>query len=211
MWIAKNTNVGRLGRTICQRLKEQGSAFARSKGGDTAYIAVKAGISAARNMGELQDHEGRQLVMQMAWSRISFTDPKGKTADSLALLACYRFAAIGSSRPTKPILAQREGSHIQVLTIGANTSTTRLAGSVKVCVQERGEVILQTIGAEATGQALKATILAEKYMREDGHIGALLAILPEMAVAEVDGFEESRVMRLRCFLLEPGEIGRAHV
>lgn len=73
---------------------------------------------------------------------------------------------------------------MEVLKVKANSRTAAVAGAIAGVIREHNRAEVQAIGAGAVNQAIKAIILARRYLDEEGvSIGAI----PEFVDVDIDG------------------------
>ncbi len=83
-----------------------------------------------------------------------------------------------------------------ILKAGAKTNPNSLAGAIAGAIREENEVVVQTIGAGALNQAIKAVAIARGYVAPSGYE---LICIPAFEDIEIDG-EERTAIRL---IIEP--------
>jgi stage V sporulation protein S len=83
-----------------------------------------------------------------------------------------------------------------VLKAGEKTNPNSLAGAIAGAIREDNEVVVQTIGAGALNQAIKAIAIARGYVAPSGYE---LICIPAFEDIEIDG-EERTAIRL---IIEP--------
>ena len=67
-----------------------------------------------------------------------------------------------------PAVPPPQGAQPGVLKVSARSRTTSVAGAIANVVREAGRAELQSIGAGATNQAIKAIAVARGYLQGDG-------------------------------------------
>ena len=73
---------------------------------------------------------------------------------------------------------------MDVIKVAGNSRTSAVAGAIAGVFRERQYVEVQAIGAGAVNQAIKALVLATKYLEKDGlHV----AFVPRFSDVEIDG------------------------
>lgn len=82
---------------------------------------------------------------------------------------------------------------IETLRVSAKSKPGAVAGAVAGVIRERGEVELQTIGAGALNQAVKAIAIARGFLAPSG---IDLVCLPRFADIEIDGRERTAIKLL---------------
>lgn len=75
------------------------------------------------------------------------------------------------------------------LKAGAKTNPSSLAGAIAGLIREEGRVEIQTIGAGALNQAIKAVAIARGFVAPSGYD---LVIIPAFEDIEIDGEERTR-------------------
>ena len=56
----------------------------------------------------------------------------------------------------------------EILKVGARSRPSAVAGAIAGVIRERGRVEVQSIGAGATNQAIKAVAIARSFLQEEG-------------------------------------------
>lgn len=84
---------------------------------------------------------------------------------------------------------------MEVLKVSANSAPNLSAGAIANVMRRDGEVEIQTIGAGATNQAVKAIAIARGYLAP---VGINLACSPLFGKVELDGVEKTAI-RFICF------------
>jgi stage V sporulation protein S len=72
---------------------------------------------------------------------------------------------------------------MNVIKVSANSRTAAVAGAIAGVVREHRIAEVQSIGAGAVNQAIKATILAKGYLANDG---IDIVVIPEFVDVEID-------------------------
>ena len=57
---------------------------------------------------------------------------------------------------------------MEIIKVSANSRTSAVAGAIAGVMRDHKHAEVQTIGAGAVNQALKAIVLAKGYLKEDG-------------------------------------------
>lgn len=73
---------------------------------------------------------------------------------------------------------------MNVIKVSANSRTAAVAGAIAGVVREHKLAEVQSIGAGAVNQAIKAIILAKGYLANDG---IDITLVPEFVDVEIDG------------------------
>lgn len=73
---------------------------------------------------------------------------------------------------------------MNVIKVSANSRTAAVAGAIAGVVREHKLAEVQSIGAGAVNQAVKAIILAKGYLANDS---IEIAFIPEFVDVEIDG------------------------
>jgi stage V sporulation protein S len=84
------------------------------------------------------------------------------------------------------------GSRPSVLKVSARSRPSAVAGAIAGVIRETGRAELQSIGAGATNQAVKAIAIARSYLQEDG---IDIVCIPSFAEVTIEQ-EERTAMRL---------------
>jgi len=91
---------------------------------------------------------------------------------------------------------------IEVLKVSSKSNPNSVAGAISGVIREQGVVEVQTVGAGALNQAVKAVAIARGFIAPSGMD---LTCVPAFADIEING-EERTAIRL---LIEPRDIRRA--
>jgi stage V sporulation protein S len=70
---------------------------------------------------------------------------------------------------------------MKVVKVSGTSRTAAVAGAIAGIMREQNEVAVQAIGASAVNQAVKAVIIARKYLLQDG-----IVVSMEMDFVEVE-------------------------
>lgn len=73
---------------------------------------------------------------------------------------------------------------MNVIKVSANSRTAAVAGAIAGVVREHNMAEVQSIGAGAVNQAIKALILAKGYLANDG---IAVMFVPEFVDVEIEG------------------------
>jgi len=76
------------------------------------------------------------------------------------------------------------------LKAGAKTNPNSLAGAIAGLIREEGRVEIQTIGAGALNQAIKAVAIARGFVAPSGYN---LVLIPAFEDIEIDGEERTAI------------------
>ncbi len=76
------------------------------------------------------------------------------------------------------------------LKAGAKTNPNSLAGAIAGLIREEGRVEIQTIGAGALNQVIKASAIARGFVAPSGHD---LICIPAFEGIEIDGEERTAI------------------
>jgi stage V sporulation protein S len=85
---------------------------------------------------------------------------------------------------------------MQLIKVSSTSRTSAVAGAIAGVVREHQRAEVQAIGAGAVNQAVKAMILATKYLEADGIV---VACVPEFADVTI----EDKVRTAIKFIVEP--------
>ena len=83
-----------------------------------------------------------------------------------------------------------------IIRVAARSRPAAVAGAIAKSVRERGQAEARAIGAKAVNQAIKAVIVARRYLMLDG-IDAIC--LPEFTEVEIEGQKRTAIK----FIVEP--------
>ncbi|MBQ5310846.1 MAG: stage V sporulation protein S [Oscillospiraceae bacterium] len=84
---------------------------------------------------------------------------------------------------------------MEILKVSANSAPNMVAGAIASVMRSDGKVEVQTVGAGATNQAVKAIAVARGYLAP---VGINLACSPVFGKIEING-EERTAIRFICF------------
>ena len=101
--------------------------------------------------------------------------------------------AVGAEREqvAAPAMPPAEASHApETIKVSTRSRPSAVAGAIAGIMRQRGMVDVQSIGAGATNQAIKAVAIACVYLREDG-IAA--CCVPSFMDVLIDGEERTAV------------------
>jgi stage V sporulation protein S len=87
----------------------------------------------------------------------------------------------------------QDNLNADVIKVSARSRSTAVAGAIAGVVREHGRAEVQSIGAGAVNQAIKAAAIARGYLQEDG---IEVIIIPTFTDIEIEGQERTAV-RLR--------------
>lgn len=79
---------------------------------------------------------------------------------------------------------------VNVIKVSAKSRSTAVAGAIAGVVREQGRAEVQSIGAGAVNQAVKAVAIARGYLQEDG---IDVITIPFFTDIEIDGQERTAV------------------
>lgn len=85
---------------------------------------------------------------------------------------------------------------VDMIKVSANSRSTAVAGAIAGVIREHGRAEVQSIGAGAVNQAIKAVAIARGYLQEDGFD---IITIPYFNDIEIDGNERT-ALRL---IIEP--------
>jgi stage V sporulation protein S len=85
---------------------------------------------------------------------------------------------------------------MDIIKVAATSRTAAVAGAIAGVVREHKRAEVQAIGAGAVNQAVKAIIVASRYLKEDG---ILVVAMPEFVDVEI----EDKVHTAIKFVIEP--------
>ncbi len=77
---------------------------------------------------------------------------------------------------------------VEMIKVSANSRSTAVAGAIAGVVREHGRAEVQSIGAGAVNQAIKAVAIARGYLQEDGFD---IVTIPYFNDIEIDGNERT--------------------
>ena len=85
---------------------------------------------------------------------------------------------------------------MDIIKVSAKSRSTSVAGAIAGVIREHGRAEVQSIGAGAVNQAIKATAIARGYLTLDG---IDVVCIPSFTEVEIDGQERTALR----FLVEP--------
>ncbi len=80
---------------------------------------------------------------------------------------------------------------IALIRVRTTSSPFKVAGAIAHTLREHGHTDVQSIGAAATSQSIKAIIYARRYLEQD-HLD--LTVIPELVTLTLKGKERSAVL-----------------
>jgi stage V sporulation protein S len=86
-----------------------------------------------------------------------------------------------------------KGSAMETLRVSSKSKPNLLAGAVAGVIREQGKVELQTVGAGALNQAVKAIAIARGFLAPSG---IDLVCIPSFSDIEIDGAERTAIRLL---------------
>lgn len=98
-------------------------------------------------------------------------------------------------------MMQYGGAAVDVLKVSTKSSPNSVAGALAGIIREQGSVEVQTVGAGALNQAIKAVAIARGFVAPSG---VELTVIPAFADILING-EERTAIRL---LIEPRDMHR---
>jgi stage V sporulation protein S len=99
--------------------------------------------------------------------------------------------AVGSSADTGEAVVERHSS-AEVLKVSTRSRPSAVAGAIAGVIRESGSAEVQSIGAGATNQAIKAVAIARSYLNEEG---VDIVCVPSFIDVSIDD-EERTAIRL---------------
>lgn len=88
------------------------------------------------------------------------------------------------------VLEKSDHQVVDVIKVSARSRSTAVAGAIAGVVREHGRAEVQSIGAGAVNQAIKAVAIARGYLHEDG---IEVITIPYFNDIEIDGQERTAV------------------
>jgi len=79
---------------------------------------------------------------------------------------------------------------VDIIKVSARSRSTAVAGAVAGVVREHGRAEVQSIGAGAVNQAIKAVAIARGYLADDG---IDVIVIPTFTDIDIDGQERTAV------------------
>ncbi|MFP4321723.1 MAG: stage V sporulation protein S [Anaerolineales bacterium] len=79
---------------------------------------------------------------------------------------------------------------VDIIKVSARSRSTAVAGAIAGVIREHGRAEVQSIGAGAVNQAIKAAAIARGYLEDDG---IEVIIIPSFTDIEIDGQERTAV------------------
>jgi stage V sporulation protein S len=90
---------------------------------------------------------------------------------------------------------RRQAAMTELIRVSAHSRSTAVAGAIAGVMREHGYAEVQSIGASAVNQAVKAVAIARGYLEQDGMD---LTIVPSFTEVLIDGNERTAI-RLAVF------------
>ena len=87
-------------------------------------------------------------------------------------------------------LNSNEAVLVDIIKVSARSRSTAVAGAIAGVIREHGRAEVQSIGAGAVNQAIKAIAIARGYLEEDG---IDVVVIPTFTDIEIDGHERTAV------------------
>lgn len=81
-------------------------------------------------------------------------------------------------------------AELEVLKVAANSKPVAVAGALAAIIREKGKVEIQSIGAGAVNQAVKAIAIARGYVAPSG---VDLVCIPAFSDVSIDGEERTAI------------------
>lgn len=94
---------------------------------------------------------------------------------------------------------KNDSSEEYVIRASQESDVNMLAGSIAIRLRSQGTAIVQTIGANAVNQAIKAIITARRYLEPTKQD---LTIVPEFKVLELKGYGEKTAIRFTITIID---------
>ncbi|MBZ0305589.1 MAG: stage V sporulation protein S [Anaerolineae bacterium] len=88
---------------------------------------------------------------------------------------------------------QEKALSVEMIKVSASSRSTAVAGAIAGVIREHGRAEVQSIGAGAVNQAVKAVAIARGYLKEDGFD---IVAIPYFNDIEIDGNERTAVRLL---------------
>jgi len=126
----------------------------------------------------------------------------------------YKRCCVSSSSSSPPLLENSAhgtaaASDLPPLVATSTSNIGKLAGAITFRIREReGVSTISAIGPLSSYNALKAVVIANKYLHEGGETGQSLSVMPSKGPTSVAkaGFPETVGLLLRvCSVRDPGE------
>lgn len=83
---------------------------------------------------------------------------------------------------------QEKALSVEMIKVSASSRSTAVAGAIAGVIREHGRAEVQSIGAGAVNQAIKAVAIARGYLKEDGFD---IVTIPYFNDIEIDGNERT--------------------
>ena len=99
--------------------------------------------------------------------------------------------AVGSNSDVSEVVVARHGN-AEVLKVSTRSRPSAVAGAIAGVIRESGSAEVQSIGAGATNQAIKAVAIARSYLNEEG---VDIVCVPSFIDVSIDD-EERTAIRL---------------
>jgi stage V sporulation protein S len=93
-------------------------------------------------------------------------------------------------------MLNKEATAMDVIKVSAKSRSTAVAGAIAGVIRENGRAEVQSIGAGAVNQAIKAVAIARGYLALDGFD---VVCIPSFTEVDIEGQERTALR----FLVEP--------
>lgn len=174
----RTSNIGKLAGAIAAQIRQQGASTLTMVGPQASYNAVKAAVLAT---GYLEDTlDGQSLALIPAKFDIDSAESQ---------------ATVGLQLDVRTVAGIVPGTQPEIFSAGS-TNVGLMAGLMVNRFKEGATVVtVGGMGAHAVSSALKATMIAQRYMKDDLGEDYTLALVPKY-----NEFEEQSETKVRLLL-----------
>mmetsp|Transcript_108418 Transcript_108418/g.209893 ORF Transcript_108418/g.209893 Transcript_108418/m.209893 type:complete len:243 (+) Transcript_108418:41-769(+) len=179
---AHNSNVGKLAGALAGRIRAEDAADVSVIGPAATYAAVKAIMIAGQY---LQDNQpGVCLGFSPAKQALSVHGGTSGEKETVGLLLHTRAVADPGTQNEPPVFA------------AGDTNVGNMASLMKTPLGMGNSITIGCMGARAVSSALKATIIATKYMEGDLMQHETLVLVPRYETFKVDSVDSEERVRI---------------
>lgn len=176
----RTSNVGKLAGAIAAQMREHGEAAISVVGPVASYMAVKSIVICNKYLADTLD--GKDLGF--------YPEKLEITGES----ATEGVSTVGMMLHIRPVAAVTFGDQPEIFAAGS-TNVGLLAGLISNRFKSADVVTVGGMGANAVSSALKATMIAQRYMEESLGKDEVLVLVPKF-----NEFEEHDEQRMRMLL-----------
>eukprot|EP00928_Gymnodinium_smaydae_P092136 TRINITY_DN75941_c0_g1_i1.p1 TRINITY_DN75941_c0_g1~~TRINITY_DN75941_c0_g1_i1.p1 ORF type:complete len:286 (+),score=64.21 TRINITY_DN75941_c0_g1_i1:80-859(+) len=194
-------NVGKLAGAVSERVRTEGQCYIQAVGPDPCHNALKAVIIAGTYLESAAAGADVELAVTPEKSFLEGrVAPSGRTTDTafLNLLVRQLPAAPAASAAGDAASAAGASEAPKDVVVGSDTNVGKAAGLVATRMQENGAVTIGCMGAASSAKALKAVIVAQKYLADYLGEDNVLAASVRTEKFRTQGGEDMKRLVLSC-------------